>query len=123
MIPSSEVQRYLGLSQLAQQQRLIFQARVIESESPGFIKREAPKHITNWLRSNDLLPSTPQTVSLNREQGNQLLKYLKSEKALGAIALRGGGLDALGQTIPGVPYRPKEEALQEALRNYGIVIT
>ncbi len=46
-----DFQAVLALSNHATGQRAIFEARVRESESPGFIKRETPKHITDWLKA------------------------------------------------------------------------
>ena len=112
----------LALSHHAAGQRVVFEARVRESESVGFIKREAPSHITDWLREKGLLPEIPGTITLSRDQSDELLTYLKSAKALGATALRGGVRTAMAQLIPAVPYRPNKEALDQAVRDYGIVI-
>lgn len=114
-----------ALQQQRSQAARMFEARVKETETPGYVTREAPDHIRVWLSSRPEIDIQPhQPILLTKANGDALVQYLLSRDALGKVAAAGGGPSLLGG-IPGVSYRLGErgmEALHAAISDYGIQI-
>lgn len=122
MLLNIALQLYLLQQQRSQSARF-FEANARETETPGYVTREAPAHIRTWLSRHQEIPSD-QPIKLGKDEGHALVQYLLGRDALGRVAAQGGGSSPLG-SIPGVRYElgPKGmEALHKAISDCGIKI-